>query len=82
MPRYIEMNALIEFANNHKEGKIDSNDIARFPISDVQAVKHGKWISHEDELGVTFECSVCHMETCSETPFCPRCGAEMGKKDE
>lgn len=47
-----------------------------------EGVRIGKWISHEDELGVTFECSVCHMETCSETPFCPHCGAETGKEDK
>lgn len=43
------MNALIEFANNHKEGKIDSNDISRFPISDVAEVVRCKDCKHYDE---------------------------------
>lgn len=82
MRKYIEMNALIEFANNHKEGKIDSNDISRFPISDVAEVRHGKWNINCD--GYYPYCSECGYEPekpCfhkdNRTPYCPNCGAKM-----
>ena len=93
MRKYIEMNALIEFANNHKEGKIDSNDISRFPISDVAEVRHGKWIDLHDEdvlYEQTYKCSVCGecfvLETGTpqenEYNYCPHCGAKMNRKEE
>lgn len=38
------------------------------------------WIYHDDEiLGLTCECSNCHIETCGDTPFCPHCGKRMKK---
>jgi hypothetical protein len=35
MNGYINKKALLEFAQNHKDGQIDANDIARFPCADV-----------------------------------------------
>ena len=35
---YIERKALMDFANNHVNGIIDTNDIARFPAADVVEV--------------------------------------------
>lgn len=32
---YINKKALLDYARNQKDGKIDSNDIARFPRADV-----------------------------------------------
>ncbi len=47
-------------------------------MDDVQPVKHGRWIVHDDELlGVTKECSVCHIEGCLDGYYCPNCGARM-----
>ena len=40
-------------------------------------VRRGKWIMHDDGLGLTCECSVCHIETMGDTQFCPNCGANM-----
>lgn len=40
--------------------------------------KTGKWIKHDDEvLGLTYECSVCHIEGMVHSPYCPNCGARM-----
>lgn len=36
--KYIERDALMDFANNHVNGIIDTNDIARFPAADVVEV--------------------------------------------
>lgn len=42
---------------------------------------HGYWIMHDDEvLGLSCECSNCHIETCGDTPFCCYCGAIMDEE--
>ena len=33
---YVSIDALMDFAHNHVNGMIDSNDIARFPIANVK----------------------------------------------
>lgn len=43
----------------------------------VEKVWKGEWIMHDDELGLTCECSRCHIETMGNTPFCPHCGVPM-----
>lgn len=42
----------------------------------------GHWIKHDDEvLGLTYECSVCHIEGMVHSPYCPNCGARMREGD-
>lgn len=58
--------------------------------SDVQPVRHGRWIT-EDEYYVddTYICSACGYEfiitdgdlESNELNYCPRCGAKMDDKD-
>ena len=43
---YIERDALMDFANNHVNGIIDTNDIARFPAADVVEVVRCKDCTH------------------------------------
>ena len=38
---------------------------------------NGKWIIHDDEFGLTCECSSCHIETIGDWKYCPNCGAKM-----
>ena len=45
--------------------------------ADVAPVVHGRWIMHDDEFGLTCECSACHMETMGDGNYCPNCGAKM-----
>ena len=47
------------------------------PTIDVAPVRHGWWIMHDDEFGLTCECSVCHIETMGDGNYCPNCGAKM-----
>ena len=47
------------------------------PTIDVAPVVHGRWIMHDDEFGLTCECSVCHIETMGDGNYCPNCGAKM-----
>lgn len=59
-------------------GYLDRVDIDRIPAADVAEVRHGHWIMHDDPiLGLTCECSECHIETCGDTNYCPACGAKM-----
>lgn len=86
MSKYIDRGALYEFAHNHIGGIIDCNDIMRFPIADVEEVRHGKWIykGHHEMMGHAFECSVCERwmfanspdHVVEEYPYC-HCGAKM-----
>lgn len=52
--------------------------LMELPDDDVAPVKHGVWIMHTDELlGLTYECSACHIETMCNGNYCPNCGAKM-----
>ena len=82
--KYIEKEALMDFANNHVNGIIDTNDIARFPTADVVEVVHGRWEYLQDD---EWRCSNCH--TVFNTGgkwipmtdnFCSECGADMRER--
>lgn len=51
--------------------------IEKIPAADVAPVVHGRWIMHDDEFGLTCECSACHIETMGDGNYCPNCGAKM-----
>lgn len=53
------------------------DEVDCFQPSDVALVVHGRWIMHDDEFGLTCECSVCHIETMGDGNYCPNCGAKM-----
>ena len=55
----------------------DTNLIDEIPVADVAPVVHGRWIMHDDEFGLTCECSACHIETMEDGNYCPNCGAKM-----
>ena len=84
MKKYIDVDKLIEFANNHIAG-IDANDIARFPRADAQEVKYGKWETFDCDKN-SYKCSACGdvQYLVEGTPkdnnynYCPTCGAKMG----
>lgn len=83
---YIDRDKLCEFAHNHIDSAIDCNDIMRFPIADVEEVRHAKWIyrGHHEMMGHVFRCSICgrwmfaNSTDCvvEEYPYC-HCGAKM-----
>ena len=50
--------------------------------ADVQEVKHGEWVSLEQEIGL-YGCSLCeHKILRKKCNFCPNCGAKMDKRSE
>lgn len=80
MTRYIDADKLCELARNSIDKKVDANDIMRFPISDVQEVRHGKWeksIFAQD----FFRCSFCSAVWNRKFEYCPHCGAKMDRKE-
>ena len=89
---YIEREAVIAYMSEVKaacisnfeyeasaviEGMIGEIKDDEIPAADVVPVQHGRWIMHDDELGLTCECSVCHIETMGDGNYCPNCGAKM-----
>lgn len=90
MDEYIKRQTIMEFpirkdhcdkehANEHFIFGIESvlEYVENLPAADVVPVVHGRWIIHVDELGLTCECSVCHIETMCDGNYCPNCGAKM-----
>lgn len=55
----------------------DTKLIDEIPAADVAPVRHGRWIMHDDEFGLTCECSACHIETMGDGNYCFNCGAKM-----
>lgn len=56
-------------------------EIDEAPAADVSPVRHGYWILHDDEFGLTCECSECHAETMGGAPYCLACGAKMDREE-
>lgn len=92
MPRYIDAEALSNFANN-QVGGITANHIMRFPTADVEPVRHGKWEIKLGFLGEKYsECSYCRYDISNndvpkhilkyDYKYCPNCGAKMDKEVE
>lgn len=91
MSRYIDAEKLCELARNHVNKSVDCNDIMRFPVADVQEVKHGKW---EFRFEGTYSRTRCYCTVCKQPsgiggirknqlkPYCPNCGAKMDEKEE
>lgn len=87
----INADALMEYARNSIDRRVDCNDIARFPTIDAEPVLHGEWITKKVGARVSgFQCSECGREVkCGNDyfmkptkrvgdifPYC-HCGAKM-----
>lgn len=93
MAEYIKRSAVFEQFDNADADVCETDDfggvdygfgmknikefINAIPAADVAPVVHGRWIMHDDEFGLTCECSVCHIETMGDGNYCPNCGAKM-----
>ena len=86
MAEYIEREDLLELyrmddpvlnENGHVPLPVIRQNIMDIPAADVAPVRHGRWILHDDEFGLTYECSACHIETMGDGNYCPNCGAKM-----
>ena len=94
MAEYIDRESLIsnlkEFANEQLTTLIE-NLIQKQPTADVAEVRHGKWLTWEEQfpdrkptkknnLGVF--CNNCHSHADNMTDYCPNCGARMDGETE
>ena len=77
MAEYIEREALLKKMKNWHEKISLIACVNSMPAADVAPVCHGRWIMHDDEFGLTCECSNCHIETMGDGNYCPNCGAKM-----
>ncbi len=79
--RLIDAEALMGFARNHMDGKIDCNDIARFPAADALPVKHSHWVKCAGDrfapAGAYGYCHLCHFFDHAPYNWCHGCGAKM-----
>ena len=92
MVRYLAdlQNAAERSKRNYEKAMARANEKTEFmkvfleSLSAMDAVeeRRGRWIMHDDFLGLTCECSECHIETCGDSPYCPNCGARMDKEVE
>ena len=83
MSRYIDAEKLCELARNHINKSIDCNDIMRFPLADVQEVKHGKWELIGKNVSKCTSCGCArNIKTQFGWNFCPVCGARMGEEEQ
>lgn len=88
MKEYIEREAAVKAAqagadewdggfNRNRDTYIECA-IDEVPTADVIEVKHGHLIYHDDPfLGLTSECSNCHIQGMLSGNYCPNCGAKM-----
>ena len=53
--------------------------IGNRPRANVKEIIYAHWIMHDDDFGLTYECSNCHIETMGDSEYCPHCGAEMSE---
>ena len=53
--------------------------IGNRPKANVKEIIYAHWIMHDDDFGLTCECSNCHIETMGNSEYCPHCGAEMSE---
>ena len=88
MARYIDVEELTnrlvycyehtpEESREHYAYGVVLREIDSIPISDVEEVRHGEWVTLEAEIGL-YSCSLCeHKILRAECNYCPNCGAKM-----
>lgn len=60
----------------------DTGECSDWFTTDIQEVKHGKWLTYKFDLEVV-SCSICKAvyEGGDSFRFCPKCGAKMDLED-
>lgn len=84
MTEYISREAVINITAETGAWETQ-NRIRELPATDVQPIRHGRWIDHEKferkNCNACIECSVCNTwfghDCIPKTKFCPNCGARM-----
>ena len=84
MAEYIDLNeAIIDFGFEWDDIAPTRDEFINFLKSrkraNVKEIIYAHWIMHDDDFGLTCECSNCHIETMGDSEYCPHCGAEMSE---
>ena len=84
MAEYIDLNeAIIDFGFEWDDIAPTRDEFINFLKSrkraNVKEIVYAHWIMHDDDFGLTCECSNCHIETMGDSEYCPHCGAEMSE---
>ena len=84
MAEYIDINeAIIDFGFEWDDIAPTRDEFINFLKSrkraNVKEIVYAHWIMHDDDFGLTCECSNCHIETMGDSEYCLHCGAEMSE---
>ena len=84
MAEYIDINeAIIDFEFEWDDIAPTRDEFINFLKSrkraNVKEIIYAHWIMHDDDFGLTCECSNCHVETMGDSEYCLHCGAEMSE---
>lgn len=84
MAEYIDINeAIIDFGFEWDDIAPTRDEFINFLKSrkraNVKEIVYAHWIMHDDDFGLTCECSNCHIQTMGDSEYCPHCGAEMSE---
>lgn len=87
---YIEREAAIEELKRRDFlPVIVKHAIEAVPAADVAPVRHGRWLTWEEQFpahipskksGLGVFCSTCHKHADNMYDYCPNCGAKMDKE--
>ena len=84
MAEYVDLNeTIIDFGFEWDDIAPTRDEFINFLKSrkraNVKEIVYAHWIMHDDDFGLTCECSNCHIETMGDSEYCPHCGAEMSE---
>ena len=88
MAEYINLDDMLEQFDKRAsklvgDGRVSIGAMRDFicnrPKANVKEIIYAHWIMHDDDFGLTCECSNCHIETMGDSEYCPHCGAEMSE---
>ena len=84
MAEYIDLNeAIIDFGFEWDDIAPTRDEFINFLKSrkraNVKEIIYAHWIMHDDDFGLTCECSNCHIETMGDSEYCLHCSAEMSE---
>ena len=84
MAEYVDLNeTIIDFGFEWDDIAPTRDEFINFLKSrkraNVTEIVYVHWIVHDDDFGLTCECSNCHIETMGDSEYCPHCGAEMSE---
>ena len=88
MAEYINLDDMLEQFDKRAsklvgDGRVSVEAMRDFicnrPKANVKEIVYAHWIMHDDDFGLTCECSNCHIETMGDSEYCSHCGAEMSE---